>query len=157
MKRKMQQDMLPLFHSHSRQRTPGGSGLLKPSPLLPGPVVAGYQIRRNEESHAIMIDHLLIRCTAEEYRLLLKLLEDYERPVLLDDLIALFQDASQMDRALLRGAKRKLVCMLSDLRNKLWLTDFTVVQITDVGYMLLPQCKLWSQRHPEFNDRTKHA
>jgi DNA-binding response OmpR family regulator len=133
----------------SRRRPPGRRPPRHASEFLPGPVIAGSQTQRNEADHTLVIHQRMIRCTPEEYRLLLRLMEEYERPVGFDELIAQCQDASQMDQVLLRGAKRKLVRTLSDLRSKLWPTDFAIVQVMDVGYMLLPQSKLWSLRHAD--------
>lgn len=115
--------------------------------LLPGPTIAGYQIQLNEEKHAIVINGLMERYTPDEYRLLLRLMEQYEQPVSFDVLIAQFQDASPTDLELLKVARRKLTCTLSDLRIKLWPTDFTIVLVVDMGYMLLHQRNLWSMKH----------
>jgi DNA-binding response OmpR family regulator len=119
---------------------------------MPGPAIAGYQIQRNEENHTVVIDGLMLRCTLDEYALLLKLLEHYEQPVLFDELIAQFRDASPTDPILLKAARRKLTSTLSDLRAKLWPTDFTIVLVADVGYVLIPQDKLWSMAHADLND-----
>jgi len=67
-------------------------------------------------------------------------------------LIARFQDASLTDPALLKAARRKLTCTLSDLRHKLWPTDFTIARVVDVGYLLLHQDKLWSLTHSHLRD-----
>jgi DNA-binding response OmpR family regulator len=117
--------------------------------LLPGPAIAGYQIQHNEEHQAIIINGLIVRCTPDEYRLLLLLMERYEQPVFFDELIAQFQDASLTDPMLLKAARRKLTWTLSRLRNKLWPTDFTIVLVADVGYLLLRQDRLWSIAHAE--------
>ncbi|HEU5375292.1 MAG TPA: hypothetical protein VFV38_07625 [Ktedonobacteraceae bacterium] len=119
--------------------------------LIPGPALAGYQIQKNEEHHVVVMNGLMVRCTPDEYRLLLRLLEEYERPVIFDELIRQFQDASHTDLALLRTARRKLTCTLSDLRAKLWPTDFTIVRVVDVGYLLIHQEKLWSITHADLN------
>jgi DNA-binding response OmpR family regulator len=124
--------------------------------LLPGPPLAGYQIQRNEENHTVVINGLMVRCTPDEYALLLTLMERYEQPVLFDELIALFRDASLEDPALLKAARRKLTCTLSDLRTKLWPTDFTIVRVVDTGYLLLHQDKLWSLTHADLNDPDEH-
>ncbi|HZO74012.1 MAG TPA: hypothetical protein VFB60_17555 [Ktedonobacteraceae bacterium] len=115
--------------------------------LLPGPPIAGHQIQHNEQNHTVVINGLMVRCTPDEYALLLTLLEHYGQPVLFDELIARFQDASLTDSALLKAARRKLTCTLSDLRHKLWPTDFTIVRVVDVGYLLLHQDNLWSLAH----------
>ena len=99
-----------------------------------------------------MINDLMVRCTPDEYVLLLKLMEQYEQPVLFDELIALFQDAGLHDPVLLKTARRKLTCTLSDLRNKLWPTDFTIVRVVDAGYLLMHQDKLWSITHADLSD-----
>lgn len=100
-----------------------------------------------------MINGLMVRCTPDEYALLLKLMEQYEQPVLFGELIAQFQDASLTDPALLRTARRKLTCTLSDLRNKLWPTDFAIVRVVDAGYLLIHQNKLWSIAHADLRNR----
>ena len=100
----------------------------------------------------MVINSLLVRCTPDEYALLLTLLERYEQPVFFDELIAQFQDASLSDPALLRAARRKLTCTLSDLRTKLWPTDFTIVRVVDAGYLLIHQDKLWSITHADLSD-----
>ena len=142
----------------SAHRCPPGRRLLRQaSEFLPGPVIAGSQAQRNEADHTLVINQRMIRCTPEEYRLLLRLMEEYERPVGFDELIAQFQDTSRMDWACLRDAKRKLVHILSDLRSKLWPTDFTIVQVTDVGYMLLPQSKLWSLRRADRKEAARSS
>lgn len=105
----------------------------------------------------MVINGFMARCTPDEYALLLKLLEQYERPVLFDELIALFQDAGLHDRLLLKVARRKLTCTLSDLRTKLWSTDFTIVRVVDTGYLLIHQDKLWSVAHPDLSNPHDHS
>lgn len=119
--------------------------------LLQGPSIAGHQIQYNEQNHTVVINGLIVRCTRDEYALLLTLLERYGQPVLFDELIAQFQGASFTDLALLKAARRKLTCTLSDLRHKLWPTDFTIVRVVDVGYLLLHQDKLWSLTHADLH------
>jgi DNA-binding response OmpR family regulator len=136
----------------SRQHLPRREAQRKRLHLLPGPAIAGYQIQRNEENHAIVINGLMMRCTPDEYRLLLTLMERYEQPVLFEELIAQFQDDSFADLALLKAARRKLTCTLSDLRAKLWPTDFAIVLVADVGYLLTHQDKLWSIAHADLNE-----
>lgn len=131
----------------SRRRASGQKGTCKRLILLAGPALAGYQIQCNEEHHVIVINGLMLRCTPDEYRILLRLLERYEQPVSFDALIAQFQDASPADLALLKVARRKLTCTLSDLRIKLWPTDFTIVLVMDIGYLLTQQDKRWSMTH----------
>lgn len=104
----------------------------------------------------MVINGLMVRCTPDEYMLLLKLMEQYEQPVLFDELIALFQDAGLRDPALLKAARRKLTCTLSDLRNKLWATDFTIVRVVDAGYLLIHQDKLWSIVHADLSDSEEY-
>lgn len=116
--------------------------------LLPGPPIAGYLIQRDEENHYLAINQRTVRCTADEYRLLMQLLERYERPVPFDELIAQFRDGSSNDLAFLSLARRKLTCMLSALRAKLEATDFTITRVVDVGYMLIHRDRLWSTAHP---------
>lgn len=139
----------------SRRKTSRREAKRKRLNLLPGPAIVGYQIQRNEENHAVIINGLMVRCTPDEYHLLLKLMERYEQPVLFDELIAQFYDASHTDLALLKAARRKLTSTLSDLRAKLWPTDFTIVRVVDVGYVLMHQDKLWSITHADLNDPDK--
>src|SRR5579875_1957546 len=121
--RKRKDRLSPMDHQPlpppSRQHLPRREAQRKRLHLLPGPAIAGYQIQRNEENHAIVINGLMMRCTPDEYRLLLTLMERYEQPVLFEELIAQFQDDSFADLALLKAARRKLTCTLSDLRAKL--------------------------------------
>lgn len=117
--------------------------------LLDGPVIAGYRIQRNEENHVLVIDNLILQCTSDEYGLLVHLMEQYEQPVSFEALIAHFQDASGDEPALLKLARKKLTATLSNLRAKLWATDFTIVCVVDVGYLLTPQERLWSLTHPD--------
>ena len=124
--------------------------------LIPGPAIAGYQIRHNEEHHVVVINSLIVQCTSDEYRLLLKLLEAYDQPVVFDVLLAQFHDASHTDPALLKAARRKLTCTLSDLRAKLWSTDFAIVRVVDVGYLLIHQDKLWSMIHADLSSPDEH-
>ena len=125
--------------------------------LQPGPPIAGYQIQCNEENHTVVINGLMVRCTPDEYVLLLKLMGQYEQPVLFDELMALFQDAGLRDPALLKVARRKLTCTLSDLRNKLWATDFTIARVVDAGYLLIHQDKLWSIAHADLNNLDEYS
>lgn len=157
MRDEQRPDVLEPGRFGSRRCSPGRRPPRHASEFLPGPVIAGYQIQRNEANHTLVINQRMIRCTPEEYRLLLRLMEEYERPVGFDELIAQCQDASHTDRAFLRGAKRKLVRTLSDLRSKLWPTDFAIVQVMDVGYMLLPQSKLWSLRHADRKEAARSS
>ena len=157
MKEEYGPDILEPGHFGSYQRLPGSKAPRPASEVLPGPAIAGYQILRNEANHTLVINQRMIRCTPEEYCLLLRLMEEYERPVVFDELIAQFQDASHTDQALLRGAKRKLVCTLSDLHSKLWPTELAIVQVMDVGYMLLPQSKLWSLRHADRKEAARSS
>jgi DNA-binding response OmpR family regulator len=120
--------------------------------LLDGPAIAGYRIQRNEESHVMVIDNLILQCTPDEYRLLVHLMEQHEQPVSFEDLIAHFQDASTTEPALLKMARKKLTATLSNLRAKLWPTDFTIVRVVDVGYLLTLQNKLWSLNHADLHD-----
>src|SRR5579883_676356 len=157
MRDEQRPDVLELGRFGSRRCSPGRRPPRHASEFLPGPVIAGYHTQRNEANHTLVINQRMIRCTPEEYRLLLRLMEEYERPVGFDELIAQFQDTSRMDWACLRDAKRKLMHILSDLRSKLWPTDFTIVPVTEVRYMLLPQSKLWSLRRADRKEAARSS
>ena len=120
--------------------------------LLDGPAIAGYHIQHNEENQIIVINNLILHCTPDEYHLLVHLIEQYEQPVSFEDLIVHFQDASATEPALLKMARKKLTSTLSNLRAKLWPTDFTIVRVVDVGYLLTLQNKLWSLNHADLHD-----
>ncbi len=115
--------------------------------LFPGPAIPGHQIRQNEKYHVILIDQLIVRGTPDEYHLLLRLMERYDQPLSYRELIAQFHDASSNDLALLKAARAKLTYMLSALRTKIWSSDFAIVRVVDVGYMLIDRNKLWSTAH----------
>jgi DNA-binding response OmpR family regulator len=119
--------------------------------LTAGPMIAGYQVQHSAEQHLVAINRCVVSCTPDEYRLLMLLAEHYGQPVVFDELIAQFQDASPVDPALLKTARRKLTCTLSDLRAKLWPADFTIARVVDVGYLLIHQDKLWSLAHTDLS------
>lgn len=114
-------------------------------------MIAGYQVQHSAEHHLVAINRCVVSCTPDEYRLLMRLVEHYGQPVVFDELIAQFQDAPQTDPTLLKTARRKLTCTLSDLRAKLWPADFTIARVVDVGYLLIHQDKLWSLAHTDLS------
>lgn len=126
------------FHQEARSGKQG---------IIPGPVIAGHQTQCDEEHHLILVDHRTIRCTPDEYRLLSRLMTCYRQLVPVPELIAQFQDASHLDPALLQVARRKLTYVLSRLRLKLEATDFIIVWVVNMRYLLAERSDLWDPTH----------
>ena len=108
-----------------------------PGELLPGPHVAGHHIQRDESQHTFLIDQKIIVCTPVEYRLLALLLSQADRCVPYAQLVAQFQEEPLTSAALLRQAKTKVIHLISDIRLKTWSLDLEIVNVMNVGYILL--------------------
>lgn len=111
----------------------------KRNELLPGPALPGYQVEHNDACHLFVINHLIVRCTAIEYQVLMFLLLHYAQPVTCEELITLFDDLVLDTPDLQERAKRKVVKVASDLRVKIWPCGLILTGITGVGYTLSGQ------------------
>lgn len=105
--------------------------------LLPGPAIPGYQIEHQDSAHLFLINRLLVQCRETEYHILMFLLAHYQQQITCEELIALFEDCSLDVADLLERAKRKLVKIISELRQKIWECGLAIVCLSGVGYMLV--------------------
>lgn len=105
--------------------------------LVPGPVVPGYYIEHHDESRVLVVNHSLVRCTATQYVVITYLLQHHGQEVSYGELIRLFEETALPVPDLFERARKKLIKIIVELREKIEQCGFLVVCTSGYGYMLV--------------------
>ena len=110
---------------------------------VPGPALAGHVIQRYEAQHAWVIDHLLLQGSVTEYQCLGLLLERANTCVPYAAFLRRGIMTSTGNRKQDRG---RLAALISRLRSRLWGCGFEIANVWNVGYLLLADLPVYSDR-----------
>jgi DNA-binding response OmpR family regulator len=101
-----------------------------PSELIICPSIGTHHIQRNDENRVVIVDHLMIRFTPTEYRLVLLLLNGQVAP---DS--TLMQAAFHCEISL--QTRENLDKHIDKIRSKLRPSNLNVHRVAKYGYILL--------------------
>lgn len=105
--------------------------------LLPGPPIPGYHIEHHDALRIFVINHTLVRCTVSQYAVLALLLQRHGQEVFYEELIRLFDEAALDLPDLFERARRKLIKIMCELREKIEPCGFVIACQSGSGYMLV--------------------
>ena len=102
----------------------------------PGPVLPGHSLQCYEEQHCWIIDHVLFPCSVAEYRCLKLLLEHANTCVPFSSFLSDHEIIPTEGRNATQERPR-IAYLMSKLRARVWVLGFDIVNVWNVGYILL--------------------
>ena len=97
----------------------------------------GYVVECHDATRRVVINHVIVRCTALEYQLLKYFLQHAHQPLPFEVLTFLIDDQASKTPTRWKQVKRKLIKAVSELRGKLWPCQLVLVYANGAGYMLV--------------------
>ncbi len=101
------------------------------STLISCPPIGSHSLQRNDESRLLIVDHLVIKFTLREYRLLLLLLScmPTSDTSLIQEALLSSEDASSQ--------RQSIDKYIDKIRSKLQPSGLTIRRVSKYGYILL--------------------